>query len=63
MLVIYCPELHKTDGFTGGVKRRDKTCTFKFDQKMVGKRLQVFVSISSLNRKKIGNSRYLGSIQ
>lgn len=63
MLVIYCPELHKTDGFTGGVKRRDTECTFKFNPKMVGKKLEVFVSISSLNRKKIGNSKYVGSIQ
>jgi len=62
MLVIYCPELHVTDGFSGGIKRRDKQCTFKFNPKMAGKRLEVYVSISSLNRKKIGNSRYLGSI-
>nr|WP_068889091.1 DUF6266 family protein [Pedobacter panaciterrae] len=62
MLVIYCPELHKTDGFSGGVKRADEQCTFKFNPKMADKRLEVFVSISSLNRKKIGNSQYLGSI-
>ncbi|WP_448635522.1 DUF6266 family protein [Pedobacter panaciterrae] len=58
MLVIYCPELHVTDGFSGGIKRRDKQCIFKFNPKMAGKRLEVYVSISSLNRKKIGNSRY-----
>ncbi len=63
MLVIYCPELHRTDGFSGGVKRTEEQCTFKFNPNMAGKRLEVYVSISSLNRKKIANSRYLGSIR
>ena len=51
MLVIYCPGLHVTDGFSSGVKRSDAQCTFKFNPKMADKRLEIYISITSLNRK------------
>jgi hypothetical protein len=62
MLVVYCPELNITDGFVGGPKRRDKQCSFKFDQRMVGKRLEVYLGITSIDRKRIANSVYLGGL-
>ena len=62
MLVIYCAELHETDGFIGGVKRADEQCTFKLNETMVGKALDIYISLSSIDRKRIANSQYLGSI-
>jgi len=62
MLVVYCPELGIADGFVGGTKRADKECTFKFNQKMTGKALEVYLSVTSFNRKRIANSVYLGRI-
>lgn len=62
MLVVYCPELHITDGFVGGIKRTDKHCTFKFNPKMIGKRLEVYLSVTSIDRKKVGNSLHLGTL-
>jgi len=41
MLMVYCPELHKSDGFIGGIKRAVKTAVFSFDPRMVGKALEV----------------------
>jgi hypothetical protein len=62
MLVIYCPEIHRADGFVGGVKRADKQCTYKFHPKMKGKVLHVYMSVTSLDRKRIADSKYLGSL-
>lgn len=62
MLVLYCPELEITDGFVGGPKRRDKQYSFKFDQIMAGKKLEVYLGLTSIDRKRIANSIYLGSI-
>lgn len=62
MLVLYCQELHKADGLIGGFKRTDKQCIFKFNPKFAGKTLHVFVSMTSINRKKIANSLYFGTI-
>lgn len=62
MLVLYCPELHLADGFVGGVKRATQHCTFQFNPKMAGKRLEVFFSITSIDRKRIANSQYLGQV-
>lgn len=62
MLVVYCPALHLADGFIGGVKRTDKQCHYKFLPELVGKTLEVYLSVTSSNRKKIANSIYLGRI-
>lgn len=62
MLVLYCPELALTDGFTGGAKRTAGQCLFKFDARFIGKALEVYVSVTSLDRKKIAHSVYLGRI-
>lgn len=62
MLALYCPELQRADGFVGGVKRATQHCTFQFNPKMAGKRLEVFLSITAMDRKRIANSQYLGHI-
>jgi len=62
ILVAYCPELKKVDGFVGGVKRTEKECILKLEPKLRGKILEVYVIVSSVDQKKIANSQYLGSI-
>ncbi|WP_214228471.1 DUF6266 family protein [Pedobacter sp. B4-66] len=62
MLILYCEELHKTDGLVGGFKRTDTQCTFKFNPKFAGKTLHAFVSMTSIDRKKIANSVYFGML-
>lgn len=63
MLVVYSPELKIADGFTGGAKRSAKQCVFRFEPILIGKMLEVYVSVSSLDRKRIANSVYLGRIE
>lgn len=62
MLVIYCPALKIADGGVGMAKRSDYQLEFKFNAKMVGHDLEVFISMVALNRKKVSNSEYLGRI-
>jgi hypothetical protein len=62
MLVLYSPALKMADGFTGGAKRTAKQCLFRFDQQLIGRELEVYISVTSLDRKKIANSIYMGRI-
>jgi hypothetical protein len=62
MLVLYSSELAVADGFVGGIKRASGRCTYEFDEQLIGKALDVFVSMTSRDRKKIANSIYLGRI-
>jgi hypothetical protein len=61
-LVLYSRDLALTDGFIGGVKRASRKCSYEFDARLVGKELDVYVSVSSLDRKKMASSVYLGRI-
>ena len=63
MLAIYNDELGLTDGFIGGIKRSAKTCTFKFDRKLVGKPFHVFVGLIALNGRESSESQYLGRME
>ncbi|WP_316811441.1 DUF6266 family protein [Pedobacter heparinus] len=63
MLVLYCPELKMADGLTGGVKRKALTCSFQFDPLLIGKPLEVYIAVTSSDRKKIADSRYLGRME
>jgi len=62
MLLLYVRELKRTDGFTGGVNRTAKRCTFKFNPSFAGKMIDVYVSFISWDRKQIANSVYLGRL-
>lgn len=62
MLVVYCPELDKAEGFVGGVKRSAKKCTFELEERFVGKTIEVYASMTSFDRKKIANNLYLGKL-
>ncbi|MDR6783325.1 hypothetical protein ABIE26_000187 [Pedobacter africanus] len=62
MLVLYSPELKITDGFIGGVKRSALHYSFQFDQQLIGKELEVYLSITSTDRKRIADSVYMGRV-
>lgn len=62
MFVAYSPELDMSFGFTGGVNRAYKECDIKIQEPFIGKTLEVYVGMTSLNRKAIANSMYLGRI-
>lgn len=63
MLVIYCPELKITDGFIGGIKRNAMACSFDFDAQMAGYAVEVYLSVTSSDRKAISDSIYLGRME
>jgi hypothetical protein len=63
LLLVYCPELKIADGFIGGTIRADEQCTFKLNPRFIGYALEIYVSATSLNRKKIANSAYLGKLE
>jgi hypothetical protein len=62
MFVAYSPELNMSFGFTGGVNRAYKECDIKIQEPFIGKTLEVYVGMTSFNRKSIANSMYLGRI-
>lgn len=62
MFVAYAPELDRSFGFTGGVSRTEKQCDIKIQEPFIGKVLEVYLSMTSFNRKTIANSMYLGRI-
>ncbi|TDQ08754.1 DUF6266 family protein [Pedobacter metabolipauper] len=63
MLAIYCPEFHETEGFIGGITRARQKCSFTFRNRLIGKELHVYVGVTAMNRKKIANSVYLGTLK
>lgn len=62
MLVAYSRELDMAYGFTGGVNRAQKQCVVQIVEPFVGKNLDVYLSMTSFNRKAVANSIYLGKI-
>ncbi|SDJ05030.1 hypothetical protein SAMN04487898_101176 [Pedobacter sp. ok626] len=62
ILTVYNRELKIVDGFIGGVRRADLKCSLKLNPKLIGRSLDVYVSLISLNGKKVANSEYLGRV-
>jgi len=62
MLVLYAPEVNIADGFVGTALRRDLHCSFQLNPKMQGLPLEVYVALTSMDRKRISDSRYLGRV-
>ncbi len=60
VIVAYCAALHKTQGFVGGVNRSDNKCSVELGSNFMGKELDIYASITSLDRKKIADNVYLG---
>lgn len=62
VLVIYNRELKIVDGFVGGCNRAELQCSLSLNPKLIGKSLNVYVSVVSLNGKRVADSEYLGRI-
>jgi len=62
MLVLYSEQLKYADGFVGGVNRAAQQYSFKINAKLPGQVLHAYISVTSLDRKQIANSIYLGKI-
>jgi hypothetical protein len=62
MLIVYNRELKIVDGFIGGCNRANLQCSLTLNPKLVGKSLDVYVSVVSLNGKRVANSEYLGKV-
>ena len=62
IMVIYCAEMNKAQGSIGGVSRADEKFVFKLNPRIAGKELDIFIYASSLNRKLISPTHYLGKL-
>ncbi len=62
MVVLYDGEQQIADGFVGGVNRSAETFTYKFNDYLIGKTLHAYIGVTSMNRTRISNSEYLGTI-
>lgn len=62
ILTVYNRELKIVDGFVGGVRRADLKCSLKLNPKLMGRSLDVYVGLISLNGKKVANSEYVGRV-
>ncbi|MES2828142.1 MAG: DUF6266 family protein [Bacteroidota bacterium] len=60
IVVLYDREQEIADGFIGGVNRSAESCSYKFNEYLIGKQLDIYVGISSMDRTKISDSQYLG---
>lgn len=63
MMVIYEPEQHITDGFTGGMKRSTEKGTFIFNDYLRDHMVHVYFSLTSFDRKRVAESIYWGTLQ
>ena len=63
MFAAYCPELKIADGFIGAVERAQQHHTFRLDEEMAGHALELYITVMTVDRKKIANSLYLGRIE
>jgi len=62
MFVMYDPLLERAHGFIGGVWRSSGKCSIEIHPQMVGHALELYVSVSALDRKAVSDSLYLGRI-
>lgn len=62
MLVVYSRELRMVDGFIGGCARANLHYDHQLNPKLVGKELDVYLSVVSLNGKRVSDSEYLGRV-
>lgn len=62
VLMVYSRELKLVDGFIGGRNRADLQCSLKLNPKLIGKQLDVYVSVISLNGRRVSDSEYLGRL-
>lgn len=63
MLVLYSPDVHLADGFIGNAIRINGRCRFSPEPIMRDKPLHVYLSMVSLDRRRVANSQYLGLLE
>ena len=61
-LLLYNAELKKAEGFIGGISRSAGSCRFAIHPNSVGRSLEVYVSVCSINRELVSDSLYLGRL-
>lgn len=62
MLVVHCPALATAGGFSSGVERGERNCSFTIPSRMNGHEVDVYISLLASNRKQASNSQYLGRV-
>lgn len=62
MLVAYSPVLQLADGFVGAVNRANEQYSFPLNPDLHGQSLHIYISVTSIDRRKIAGSTYLGII-
>lgn len=63
MLVVYSPLLKLADGCIGLATRSDGKLNFTLNPKLGGQSVELYLSMVSLNRKRVSNSQYLGRME
>ena len=63
MLVAYSAALQIADGFVGAVNRSIEHYSFPLNPDLHGQSLHIYISVTSVDRRKIANSTYLGIIE
>ena len=63
IFVAYSPDQMIAEGFVGAADRAHQHFNFKIGSDLIGKALELYISVASLDRKKIANSQYLGRIE
>jgi hypothetical protein len=63
IIMVYSHEIAVADGSIGVALRRDLTCTFNFTERLVGKAIEVYIGLITMDRKKAADSVYLGRIE
>jgi hypothetical protein len=62
ILALYSEEKKLTDGFIGAASRVAERHSFKIRPELIGLPLHVYMSVTSLDRKQIADSIYIGKI-
>lgn len=63
MLVLYSRELHTVQGTLGAAIRRDLHYEMRLAGELIGQSLDVYVALTSFDRRKISDSVYLGRME
>lgn len=63
MFVAYSPDVLMADGFVGAADRAQQQFNFRINRDMRGHALELYISVVSLDRKKISDSQYIGRIE
>ena len=63
MVAVFAPKTQAIDGCIGGARRGQMEWKLAYGPDLAGQLVHIFVSMTSVNRKLIANSVYLGTLQ